>query len=177
MRTRVVNARRERSGYREKPTAEMTRRSGSTTLLAGIETFPFVSRIAPGGSFVTAGVGADATVDDPVALAALTTNSTVDPASADVSTYVWADAPEIVPQRFPELSQRYQLKLYEIVCVLLQLPIEPVTVLPTFVLGAFTVGFDVFAGADGAGRTADETLDPIDADPALFFAVTIARSR
>jgi hypothetical protein len=77
----------------------------------------------------------------------------------------------------PEPSQRYQLKLYETDCVLLQLPTEPVTVLPTVALGALTVGFEVFAGADGAGTTAAVRLEPILADPMLFFAVTTARSR
>jgi hypothetical protein len=155
----------------------MTRRSGSTTLLAGIETFPFSSLTAPGGSFVITGVGAEATVDDPVAFEALTTNSIVEPASLDPSTYVCADAPEIVWQWLPELSQRYQLKLYETACALLQLPTEPVTVLPTVALGALTVGFEMFAGAAGAGTTAAVTLEPMLAEPMLFFAVTIARSR
>ena len=123
------------------------------------------------------GVGAETTVDDPVAFEALTTNSIVEPASLDPSVYVCADASEIVWQWLPELSQRYQLKLYEIVCALLQLPTEPVTVLPTFVLGALTVGFEVFAGAAGAGTTAAVTLEPMLAEPMLFFAVTIARSR
>jgi hypothetical protein len=76
----------------------MTRRSGSTTLLAGIETFPFSSLTAPVGSFVISGVGADATVVDPVAFEALTTNSIVEPASLDARVYVCPDAPEIVPQ-------------------------------------------------------------------------------
>ncbi len=103
--------------------------------------------MAPGGSLVTIGVRAETATDDPAGFEPFTTSSSVAPASADVSVYVCADALAMVWQWPPELSQRFHVRLYEIGCVPLQLPIEPTTVLPTRALGALMLGLVTLTGA------------------------------
>jgi hypothetical protein len=145
--------------------------------VTGIEILPFSRWIAPAGSAVTTSVGDEDAVFAPPAFEPRTTNAIRAPASDDPSVYVDVVAPEIVWQCPPELSQRCQLNPNAIGCVPLQLPTDPVSVLPTLTLGPEIDGFAVFTGAPTAARTAAVTFDAMLVEPALFIAVTMERRR
>src|SRR5437763_304903 len=85
----------------------MIRRSGSATLVAGIDVWPFESLIAPcGPGCVTAAVAAAVAGPEPLEFVAVTVTRIVLSTSACWTAYVCAVAPLIAAQLLPWPSQR-----------------------------------------------------------------------
>jgi hypothetical protein len=144
------------------------------TLVAGIDTSPLGSLIAPLGSgSVTIGDSAEMTVRDPTEFRAVTLNRILRFASADVSRYDCPFAPPIEAQFPPSVLQRSQRYENEIGCVPAHSPGSAVTVEPTTIVPR-TVGVEVFTGLPA---TTAVGFDATVREPSAFVAVTRTRIR
>ena len=162
------------TGFGENWTTDTISRAVDGTLVAGMETSPFGSRIAPlGKGSVTTADSPDSTVLEPIELRAVTLKRILWFTSAAASRYVWPFAPEIVTQLPPAVlhwSQRYE---YEIGCLPVHDPGSAVTVEPTSIVPR-TPGVEVFTGAP---TTTAVGLDAAVREPSAFIAVTRTRIR
>src|SRR5690242_817975 len=109
----------------------MIRRSGSVTLVAGIEVWPFESLIAPcGPACPTTAVCADDAEVVPLVFFAVTDTRIVLPLSADCTVYVWFVAPLIAAQLLPCASQPCHWYVNVGVVSLVHVPFSAVSVCP-----------------------------------------------
>jgi hypothetical protein len=164
-----------RTGLGENRTRSTISRAGSETLPAGIDVKPLGSLTCPSGPVgaggATTAVGTDVAVPLPAWFDAFTAARRVCPTSADAALYCWLVAPAMSAQLAPLASHRCHWYAYAIGAVPVQVPVEAVSVCPSWSV-PLTVGGTVFAGALPIEAMAAVGSDVAALEPAAFDAVT-----